>query len=161
MSVRATFRRLAGLEGATDYVVLVTDGREFKPRDIVGMTAYNEGIVMVYRNARDQLDEVFVPHNFPMLRSNGKYYLGKRVGNNSACQLIDGRRITTATRVVGESVDPDCPGEDLSALGRSHGLGLGFKALYERNIPWRLIIILGVVVVAVIVIMAVVGRRFL
>lgn len=147
MSVRAAFRRFTGLEGTTDYIVLCTEGVHVVPHAVVSVEAFNKGLAMQYRDGADQLDVVYVPHNFRYLQRNGKYYLGKRVGNNSACA------------VLGPSLDEKCPGADLSALVRAHGVALGFRALYERVIPWKLIIIIGIGVAVIIGIVAFVGPR--
>lgn len=161
MSVAATFRRWAGVEQSTDYIVLVTDGQEFAPRPVVAITGYNEGLVMRYRNGKGKLDVVYIPHSYRPLRHKGKYYIGKRLGNNSACRVIDGQRYQRADDILGPPTDKDCPGEDLSSLIRADGVALGFKALYERNIPWKLIIILGVGVVVIIGVVVFVAQRFL
>jgi hypothetical protein len=102
---------------------------------------------MTYRNGSGKIDVVYVPHNFNYLEKDGKYYLGKRAGNNSACPVLAG------------SVDAHCPGEDLSSLIRAHGIALGLKALYERSIPWKLIIVIGIGAVAIIGLVAWLGPR--
>lgn len=147
MSLAAAIRKFAGVDQETDYILLLSEGVHIIPRAIIGVSAYNRGLAMTYRNGTGKIDVVYVPHNFKYLQKDGKYYLGKHAGNNSACE------------VLGPSSDKDCPGEDLSALVRAHGLALGFKALYEKAIPWKLIVIIGVAAVAIIGLIAWVGPK--
>lgn len=147
MSLAAAIRKFAGVDQETDYILLLSEGVHIIPRAIIGISPYNRGLAMTYRDGSGKVDVVYVPHDFKYLEKDGKYYLGKRAGNNSACA------------VLGSSLDKDCPGEDLSALVRAHGLALGFKALYERSIPWKLIIIIGIGVVAIIGLVAWLGPR--
>jgi hypothetical protein len=135
------------IDGTTDYVVLLTEGQHLVPRPIISVVPYNRGLAMRYRNGANQIDNVYVPHGFPFLEAGGKYYVGKRVGNNSACPVLAG------------SVDRHCPGEDLSALIRADGIGVGFKALYEHVIPWKAIIIIGVIAAVVVGLIAWLGPR--
>lgn len=144
---RVTLRQMLQLDGKTDFVVLLTEGVHIVPRDIIGLVPYNRGVAMRYRNGSGQVDTVYVPHNFNYLQRDGKYYLGKQVGNNSACP------------VLGRPVDPNTPGEDLSALIRADGIGVGFKALYETRIPWKAILIVGGIAAGVIALIAIVGPR--
>ena len=144
---RVTLRQMLQLDGTTDFVVLLTEGVHVVPRDIIGIEPYNRGLAMRYRNGAKQIDTVYVPHNFRYLQKDGKFYLGKRVGNNSAVP------------VLGDPVDKSCPGEDLSALIRADGIGVGFKALYETRIPWRAILIIGGIAAAVIALIAILGPR--
>ena len=133
-----TLRQIFNIDGRTDYILLLSEGVHIIPRPIISITPYNRGLIMNYRNGSNQIDTVGVPHGFKFLEKDGKYYLGKHAGNNSACEIM------------GPSKDPNTPGEDMSALFRAHGIALGLKALYERRINWKLILILCVVAVAVI-----------
>lgn len=137
-----TLRQILQIDGQTDYIVLVSEGVHIVPRQVIGLAPYNRGIAMRYRNGAKKIDTVFVPHNFKYLEKDGKYYLGKRAGNNSACEIM------------GPSVDGHCPGEDLSALVRADGIALGLKALYERSVNWKLILIIGAGAIGIIALVA-------
>lgn len=145
--MQPTIRQMFGIDGRTDFIVLISEGVHVIPRVITAMVPYNRGIAMRYRNGANKVDTVYVPHGFRYLEKDGKYYVGKRAGNNSACE------------VLGPSMDPNCPGEDLSALIRADGIALGLKALYERTINWKLILILGAGGVAIIALIAIFGPR--
>lgn len=142
-----TLRQMFGIDGRTDYIVLISEGVHVVPRAIIGIVPYNRGIAFRYRNGANKIDTVYAPHGFKYLEREGKYYLGKRAGNNSACE------------VLGPSVDPHCPGEDLSALIRADGIALGLKALYERNINWKLILIIGACAIGAIALISYVAPR--
>ena len=144
---QVTIRQMFGIDGRTDYIVLISEGVHIVPRPIIGIEPYNRGLAMRYRNGANKIDTVYVPHNFDYLEKDGKYYLGKRAGNNSACAIL------------GQSVDKNCPGEDLSALVRADGIALGLKSLTERSIPWKLILIIGAAAVGIIALIAYVGPK--
>lgn len=134
----------------SQFKVKVSDGircRSFPVKEVVG---YNEGKVMRYKNADGQLDVVYMSHDYRPILEDGFYVVGKRLGNNSACAVIDGKPGPVACEVIGKSSDRDCPGEDLSAIVRSDGLAIGYRALYESKIPWKLIVIAGIVAIVVI-----------
>lgn len=142
-----TLRQMLNIDARTDYIVLVSEGVHIVPRAVIGVAPYNRGLIMTYRNGTGKTDTVGVPHGFKYLEKDGKYYLGKRAGNNSACELI------------GPSIDQNCPGEDLSALFRAHGIALGLKALYDKSINWKLLLIIGAGVVGIIGLIAWLGPR--
>ena len=144
---QVTIRQMFGIDGRTDYIVLISEGVHIVPRPIIGIEPYNRGLAMRYRNGANKIDTVYVPHNFDYLEKDGKYYLGKRAGNNSACAIL------------GQSVDRNCPGEDLSALVRADGIALGLKSLTERTIPWKLILIIGAAAIGIIALIAYVGPK--
>jgi hypothetical protein len=57
------------------------------------------------------------------------------------------------------SSDPDCPGEDLSALGQTDFAVRGIRTLYGQSvIPWKWIIIVVLVVGAIVLVYKFHGR---
>lgn len=132
------------------YEVLESDGTQLKRRKVLTVKGYNDGLVLTYQGD-GMLDKVYVGRNYRPLRYKNRYWVGKRLGNNSACQVVDSLKVPLATDVLGPSTDKDCPGDDLSRLSLSDMFGTGvLTVLGKRNIPWLLIGIITVVVIAVI-----------
>lgn len=154
------FPNLSPAKPATDYIVLVTDGTQIKEHPIIDVVGYNDGFAMRYKNGAGTLDVVYVGRRYRPMQRGGKWLIGKRLGNNSACQItVDGVTMQQAADVIGPSTDPDCPGEDLSAVVRTDGLATGYSALYESKIPWKWIIIIGVVALVVILVISFIKSR--
>jgi hypothetical protein len=134
------------------YRVKVSDGSHAHTYDVKRMTPYNDGFVLEYKNSQNKWDVVFMGRKYRPLLENGIFLVGKNAGNNSAAVVIDGpggQKISTTSPIIGISTDPNCPGEDLSSIVRSHSLATGYKALYESKIPWKtlvIIIIIGIVI---------------
>lgn len=136
---------------------LVVERRSKSPKDVAvypatKLTSYNGGYVMEYLGQNKAKEVVYIPRDYEFVHRNGATYVGKVAGNNSAAVLRFGP-------MVGASVDPDCPGADLSLLVKTDLMARGYRTVYERNIPWKLVLIIGaVVVVAVVVIMFLRGQ---
>ena len=108
---------------------------------------YIDGYVMDYQRPEGVMDMVIVPRDYAFCRHNGSYMVGKVAGNNSAAPV----RVQ-----VGDSIDADCPGEDLSMLARTHLMAQGYGTLYDKAIPWKWVIIGGIVlIIGIVVVMAV------
>jgi len=124
------------------YGVLVVgaDGETIQHK-VIDVAGYNDGYAMRYLDGNKALEVVYVPRNYKFKEENGVMLVGKRFGNNSACPIM----------VLGESVDKDCPGEDLSAVGRSDLFAHGIMTLYgKQNINWKVILIIGGIVLVAI-----------
>lgn len=126
----------------TDIVVIVSNGLKGKPYPITEVIGYNEGFALRYKNSQHKLDTVYIKHDFRMLEMDGKYYLGKRLGNNSGCEIdYEEEKVKEGVEVVGPSTDPNCPGNDLSALVRNDVMAQGYLTLTEDKVPKKLIVI--------------------
>ena len=142
-------KELLPQNGKTAFVVIVSDGIKGKPYPIKEVVGYNEGFVLRYKNGDGELDSVYVSRKFRFLEYDGKYLLGKRLGNNSGCEInYEGEKVKEGVEVIGPSSDRDCPGEDLSSLIRTDVMAIGYRALTEAKVPKKWIIV--VVIVAVI-----------
>lgn len=138
------------------WMVITSDGAHLDFAPVSQIVGYNEGLVLTYKPAGGLSDTVLVGRKYRPLEWKGTFFVGKNIGNDSAADLVEvhsnGRtdKVKPATDIVGASSDPDCPGEDLSALGRSNLWGLGIKALYGKpqfNVKILLIIGIGIVVI--------------
>lgn len=146
------------------YAVLVTDGTRggvFPVNEVVG---YNDGFVLRYKNSNGQKDMVYIGRDYRAIEVDGVYWVGKRSGNNSGATITyeeDGQRskVKVAVDAVGPSTDPDCPGEDLSALIRGDSFATGYRALYERRIPWKVILLIGAAVLVLVVVYMIAKSR--
>jgi len=146
-------------QAKTDFVVIVSDGLHGKPYPITEIVGYNEGYVMRYKNSDKKLDTVYVGRKFRFLEYEGKYLLGKRLGNDSGCYInFEDEKIKEGVEVIGPSTDPDCPGEDLSSLVRTDVMAIGYNTLTESKVSWKWIIIIGIIAVAVLVFMYIKSR---
>jgi len=134
----------------TNFKVKVSDGNQARTYDVGEVVAYNEGFALRYKDKDGNKDVVYMGRKYRPLMEDGCYIVGKNLGNNSAAIVVDGVKLAVACDVVGRSTDADCPGEDLSAIIRSDGLAIGYKALYETKIPWKLLLIAGIVGVVII-----------
>lgn len=144
----------------TKYNVVVSDGLRGRKYPVKEFVAYNEGYVLRYKNGDGQMDVVYAGPKYRPLEVDGEYWVGKRTGNNSACYIdYEGIKVKEACEVVGPSIDPDCPGEDLSSLVRTDVLAIGYHTLTEaKKVSWKVIIIIGIIVVAVVVFMYIRSR---
>jgi hypothetical protein len=143
----------------TDYIVIVSDGLKGKPYPITEIVGYNEGYALRYKNGDDKLDVVYVSRQFRFLEYEGKYLLGKRLGNNSGCEIdFEGAKIKEGIEVIGPSTDPDCPGEDLSSLVRTDVLAIGYSTLTESKVSRKLIIIIIIAVIVIAIIYFIMKR---
>lgn len=132
---------------------MVVERQSKAPSDVIvyritKISAYNGGYAMEYAGRNQRQDVVYVPKNYPFTRRNGAVWVGKVAGNNSAAVVRFGP-------TVGASLDPDCPGEDLSMLVRTDLMARGYRTVYEKKIPWKAVILIGVAVLAVIVIITI------
>ena len=141
MDIESLFRS----KPKTKYKVKVSDGNQVKTFDVLKMIGYNEGFAMRYKDGDGNVDVVYMARDYRPVQEDGFYLVGKNLGNNSAATLVDGKSVAIGCDIVGRSSDPDCPGEDLSAIVRSDGVAIGYKALYESKIPWKLIVIFAIV----------------
>ena len=119
------------------YRIIESDGIQTEEHEVVRREAYNEGFVLVY-GTRDRPEFCYVPRGYRPIQENGLYLVAKNKGNVSAALW------------VGRSVDPDAPGDDMSMLARTHLMAMGYKSLYEQKVPWKLLAIGIVVLVAVV-----------
>lgn len=126
------------------FLVIESDGLEVKKRECTSRYGYNGGWVYKYRNGNGLEDIVLVPHKYHYGLEDGSFLIGKNVGNSSAAVLWG-----KGAYMVGASVDRDAPGDDLSLLARTHVAAMGYKSLYEKQMPWKWLII-GIAVVVVI-----------
>jgi len=115
--------------------------------------SYNGGYAFEYMGRDKMKDVVYIPKQYPFVRRNGAVYVGKVSGNNSAAALTFGP-------VVGGSVDPYCPGEDLSMLVRTDLMARGYRTIYQKNIPWKAVLLIGGVVVLVVVVVILIRGGF-
>ena len=126
------------------YIIAVSDGVGIKEYPALDRYAYNDGFVYEYKNEKGETDMVLVPHGYAYGQVNGSLIIGKNVGNASAARLIRNEFL------MGGSIDRNAPGDDLSMLARTHVMAKGYKTVYEKNVPWRWLIIGIAVLVAVI-----------
>jgi len=129
----------------TQYKVKVSDGNRCRTYDVTEVVGYTDGFALRYKDGQGNQDVVYMARTYRPVVEDGFYMVGKRLGNNSAAVVVDGKQLAVGCDVVGRSTDSDCPGEDLSAIVRSDGLAIGYKALYESKIPWKMIVIFGIV----------------
>lgn len=153
----------------TDYRVLERTNDVGHIYDVDEVRSFNDGLVLIYTK-NGQKDRVLVGNKYTPLRVGSKLWVGKNTGNSSQALINDDRKlqmvplttdgqdepdegpIAWAVSVIGDSTDPDCPGQDLTNLERSNLLYLGIKAVYKKR-SWTWVIIIGVVVLAVILIL--------
>jgi len=126
-------------------ILVIGAGGEIVEHEVVEVAGYNEGYAMRYLDGNKMLEVVYVPRGYKFREQNGVKLVGKRFGNNSACPIM----------FLGESVDKDCPGADLSAVGRADLVARGINTLTGKQaINWKWILIIGgVAVVAVLLYM--------
>lgn len=142
-------------EKKTKYLILVSDGQVVRACPVIERSSYNEGFAMRYKDHEGKMDVVYMSREYrPLeLQPGGKLLIGKRIGNNSACKVVvDGLSMVKADDVVGPSTDKDCPGEDLSCLVRTDVMARGYSTLSESKVPWKWVIIIGIIAVVVIAI---------
>ena len=153
----------------TDYKVLEKTNDIGHIYDVDEVRSFNEGLVLVYTK-NGQKDRVLVGNKYRPLRVGSKLWVGKNTGNSSQALINDDRKlemvpiptdnldetdeapVAWAVSVVGDSTDPDCPGQDLTGLERSNLLYLGIKAVYKKR-NWTWVIVIGVVLLAVLLIL--------
>ena len=125
----------------TKYSVLLlgADGETPREYPVIDIAGYNDGYAMRYKDGGGQLEVVYVPRKYKFREEGDVLLVGKRFGNNSACPIM----------YLGEPVDQDCPGEDLSAVARSDLIAMAIKTLVGKpNINWKMILIIaGVLIV--------------
>lgn len=134
------------------FLVLVSDGVHLKRYPVYAVVGYNGGYRMSYKDDDGVADVVYIGREYKFLEADGKYLVGKQLGNNSACPVCVGMaeaeiaKVNSACVVVGESSDKDCPGDDLSSLILSDFFGVGIKTIYGKtSIPWKWVLIIGMV----------------
>ena len=113
------------------YKVAVNTGVSIREYECTDRFNYNSGYVFEYKNDKGEKDLVLVPLNYQYGEVNGALIIGKNLGNSSAAPLV------RSEFLVGQSIDQDAPGEDLSLLYRTHMMASGYKTLYEKNVPWK------------------------
>ena len=128
--------------GGREYWVAVYDGVGIKQFRVTDRYAYTDGYVFQYENDHRVKDLVLVPRNYRFGEVDGKILIGKNLGNNSAAAMV-------GEYMIGRSVDPDAPGEDMSCLFRTHVAHIGYKTLYEKMVPWKWLII-GIAAIVVV-----------
>ena len=134
--------------GAKYGVLVVGAGGEVVEHKVVEVAGYNEGYAMRYLDGNKMLEVVYVPCAYKFRQQDGVLLVGKRLGNNSACPILS----------LGEPVDENCPGADLSAVGRADLFARGILSLSGKQpINWKVILIV-VAVVAVIVVIYMIAR---
>lgn len=133
------------------FVVQVSDGSHVEFYPSVKVKAYTDGLVIFYKDADGRLDMVGALRSYRPLERDGVFYIGKNAGNNSAARLIElhengkkeGEKVPGAAEVMGDSTDPNCPGEDMSEMMRANLYGIGLQSISEeRTVNKRLIIII-------------------
>jgi hypothetical protein len=133
------------------FVVVTNDGSHIDFHPSVKTKAYTDGLVVFYKDADGRLDMVGVLRNYHPLEREGVFYIGKNMGNNSAANLItlhkdnesDGEQVPEAADMVGNSTDPNCPGDDMSEMMRANLYGIGLQSITEeKTVNKRLIIII-------------------
>ena len=127
------------------YVVMETDGIVSRRFEVLKVEGYPDGYAYSYRNGNNQLDVVYAGLNYrPLEEPAPRMVILKRKGNSSAAVIMP--------------TDADCPGEDLSSLVRTHLMALGYVTLYDKQVPWKWILIAGAVIGIVAVIYFVMQR---
>jgi hypothetical protein len=136
------------------FVVQTSDGSHVDFHPSIKIRAYTDGLVVFYKDPDGRLDMVGFNRKYRPLERDGVYYIGKNIGNDSAANLIELHRngetekVPGAAEVVGESTDPDCPGDDLSEMMRANLYGIGLQSITEeKTVNKRLIIIIIIVFV--------------
>jgi len=133
------------------FVVVTSDGSHIKFHHSTKTKAYTDGIVVFYRDPDGRLDMVGFNRKYRPLERDGVFYVGKNIGNDSAANLItlhengkpDGEEVPGPAATVGDSTDPNCPGDDLSELMRANIYGVGLQSITEeKTVNKRLIIII-------------------
>ena len=104
---------------------------------VIRVESYNEGFVLVY-GSRERPEFCYMKRGYRALHEDGFSLVAKNKGNVSAASW------------VGQSTDPEAPGDDLSLLARTHLMASGYRTLYEQKIPWKWMAIGVVVLVAVV-----------
>lgn len=134
----------------TKYEVLESDGSQVRRRKVVNIKGYTDGLVLTYE-ADGKLDIVYLSHKYRPLRYKRRYWVGKRLGNNSACEIVDEVDVPIAGPLIATPSDKNCPGDDLSQLALSNIFGIGVLTVFgKRNVPWVLIIVIAVALGAVV-----------
>lgn len=146
------------------FAVLESNGIDIVKYDVAEVRGFNDGVVMIYRKG-EMVERVYVPRGYRYERFGGQFCVGKRIGNNSGCKLIEikvddeVREVQEAQGVVGESIDADCAGEDLSQLVGCDILGQAIRSIaVKKKFPvMALIVIVAIAIVAVLVLRNFVG----
>lgn len=140
------------------FVVMESDGEQivgtFNVNTVIG---FNEGKVLVYQR-EGKMSRCYIGNKVKPLLWKGKFYVGKEVGNSSACQVvkrkldIDGElvEVDDGCEIIGEPSDVEMPGEDLTSVFKSDMLNKYAKTVTKKRSPWLFILIVVVVVIAVI-----------
>ena len=141
----------------TPYDVIESDGVLGGIYEVKNVLGFTDGKVMVY-DRHGEIERVFVPNSYIPLRVNGSWWIGKNVGNNSAAHIVvaDGNgtsSVQTASPVIANSVDADCPGADCSRILASNILHRVSKSTRKQDNKWLWIIGGAVVAVIIIIIM--------
>lgn len=126
------------------YKVAVSDGVKYKLFTCENRYDYNTGFVYEYKDENKRVDMVLVPRGYKYGEVNGVLLIGKNAGNISAAELVFDEIL------IGKSTDKDAPGWDASLLYKNHVMAQGYKTLYEKNVPWKWLII-GIAVLVVVI----------
>lgn len=128
-----------------EYWIAESDGVGIHEYPCTQRFNYNGGFVFNYKDKSGRTQICLVPRKYKFHETASKIYIGKNLGNSSAAVMLGIGDI-----LIGNSTDVDCPGEDLSLLYRTHMASMGYKSLYEKNMPWKWLII-GIAVLVVVV----------
>lgn len=164
----------------TPFLVIESNGVTGQVYPVLYSHAFNEGFVFLYRKGME-VQRVYAGRKYVPLKVGDEYWIGKRQGNSSAALLVDdtliqrphdlpaelpwytatdfvdspeGKRLELrqAVAAVGCSIDPDCPGDDLSRVIGANMLLYGAKAVQKRSNT--LLWVIGIAVIAVIGVIA-------
>lgn len=133
-----------GTRRAREYEVAVSDGVGIKRFKCENRFDYNTGFVYEYKDEKQQLALVLVPREYKYGEVNGVLVIGQNKGNISAAPLAYDEFL------IGKSTDPCAPGWDASMLYKNHVMASGYKTLYEKNMPWKWLII-GIALIVLVV----------
>lgn len=142
------------------YMVMESDGEQvtgvYPVRKVVG---YLDGKVLEYK--RDgKLSLCYLGSKVRPLLWKNKYWIGREIGNSSACQVVSRKvvvddvelEVEEGFELLGEPCDSDMPGEDLSSVVKSDILNkfagtVGKKRNYVLAIIIIVVVVIGIVAV--------------
>lgn len=112
----------------------------YKIYEPIEIKRYNDGCVVKYRNEEDEVCVYLMPKGYEVLEV-GNYQIALKVrGNSSSAVLVP--------------TDKDCPGDDLSQLGRTFLIADAVKKIYK---PSNKTLVIGIIVIVIIAILAIGG----
>lgn len=114
---------------------------------------YNQGIVMEYKNGSRSKSVVYVPFEYEYGHDGPDMIVYQIAGNSSASKFVDHK--DQELREI--SIDPDCPGDDLSDLVYTDLIARGYKAM-TKSWTWVIITVIGVVALIGVAILIYMGQ---